>query len=203
MSHTQHTTAINWNAPEPNGAFDRFVGPGATNTELLLQIGGAVASAVFIVIIAAYADLGWTIVQNIVAAFLALDIAGGIITNATSSGKRWYHRAGQGTAQHMTFVALHVIQPLLVVVFFDLGNWWFVIGGYGYALIAASIILYVPLYLQRPIAGLLLAVGIALSLYVIPVPRYFEWFLPLYFIKLLFSHLLREEPYRPRDDVLS
>jgi len=28
-------------------------------------------------------------------------------------------------------------------------------------------------------------------------PQGLEWFLPLFYLKLLISHVLREEPYRP------
>ncbi len=29
------------------------------------------------------------------------------------------------------------------------------------------------------------------------IPEYLEWFLPLFYLKLLLSHCLIEEPYRP------
>jgi len=194
---------INWDYPPPQNALDRFVGPGATRAELLLQFVPTVIVAVSLVAAAIIGDWGWTPVQLIVAGVLTLDMVGGVITNATSSGKRWYHRAGQGFRQHLLFVLIHIAQPTLVVLFFDPGNWMFAAGSYAYLVLAALLILFTPFYLQRPLAGLLLIGGVFLSLYVLPVPQHFEWFLPVFYTKLLSSHLLREEPYRPEAEVQS
>jgi hypothetical protein len=43
----------------------------------------------------------------------------------------------------------------------------------------------------------LLTGGILLALYVLPLPPRFGWFPAFYFTKLLVSHILKEEPYRP------
>ncbi len=194
---------INWDYPPPHSALDRFVGPGATRAEVLLQFVSATLAALVFIAAAISGEWGWTPVQLIVAGVLALDMVGGVITNATSSGKRWYHRAGQGFRQHLLFVLIHIVQPTLVVLFFDPSNWMFVAGSYGYLVLASLVILFTPLYLQRPLAGLLVVGGFFLSLYVLPVPQHFEWFLPVFYTKLLSSHLLREEPYRPESEVPS
>lgn len=199
---TEHTI-INWDYPPPQNALDRFVGPGATRAELLLQFVPTLVITLGLIAVAIISEWGWTPAQLIVAGILTLDMVGGVITNATSTGKRWYHRAGQGFRQHMLFVLIHIAQPTLVVLFFDPGNWTFVAGSYGYLVLASLLILLTPLYLQRPLAGLLLLGGFSLSLYVLPVPQHFEWFLPVFYTKLLSSHLLREEPYRPETEVLS
>jgi len=192
---------ITWDAPPPQNALDRFVGPGATRAELWLQFVPPVFAMLGLIAVAVVGDWRWTPVQHIVAGVLMLDMVGGVITNATSSGKRWYHRAGQGFRQHLLFVLTHIIQPALVVLVFDPGNWTFVVGSYVYLVAASVLILLTPLYLRRPLAGLLLVGGLLLSLYILPVPQHFEWFLPVFYIKLLSSHLLREEPYRPEAEV--
>jgi len=197
---TEHFV-INWHYPEPRKALDRFVGPGATRAEILLQFVPTLIITLALIAAAIINEWGWTPVQVIVAGVLMLDMIGGVITNATSAGKRWYHRAGQGFRQHMLFVLIHIAQPTLVVLFFDPGNWAFVAGSYGYLVLASLLILLTPLYLQRPLAGLLLVMGFFLSFYVLPIPQYFEWFLPVFYTKLLSSHLLREEPYRPSSEV--
>jgi hypothetical protein len=200
---TKPSTPINWGYPEPRNALDRFIGPGATPAELALQFIPTLIAAVGLPIFAINQAWGWSTVQLIIVGFLVLDMVGGVITNATSAAKRWYHREGQGLNAHMMFVLLHILQPTLVMVFFDRWNWQFVAGTFGYVVIAALLILATPLYLQRPLALLLTAGGIMLGLYVLPVPQYFDWFVPLYFIKLLVSHLLREEPYRLMTEVRS
>ena len=188
---------IRWEYREPKGALDRFAGPGASTAELLLQFIGSGLAAVVVVGASLAGGWGWTVAQMIVAAVLALDVMGGVITNATGAAKRWYHREGQNARAHLLFVLIHAAQPTLLVLFFDPGNWTFVLAGFGYLAGSAVVLLLAPQYLQRPVSGLLVAVGIALALYAIPVPKHFEWFLPLYYMKMLNSHLLREEPYRP------
>jgi hypothetical protein len=188
---------IDWAYPQPKNALDRFIGPGATRAEVLLQFVPTVLIALGVVALAVIEAWGWTPLQTVVAFVLVLDLVGGVVTNATSSAKRWYHRAGQGFIQHMRFVLLHIVQILLAMLVFDPGNWAFVLGGYGYLVLAAVLILRTPLYLQHPLAGLLLVIGILLALYGLPVPAQLAWFLPIYYLKLLVCHLLRQEPYRP------
>jgi hypothetical protein len=55
--------------------------------------------------------------------------------------------------------------------------------------------LTVPLYIQRSVALLLVCGAIVLSTYLLSPPPGFEWFVLLLFIKLLVSHLTKEEPY--------
>lgn len=199
MSTRDHASeaAISWDHPAPQSAFDRFVGPGATGAELALQfVPTALITAAWITV-AIVADWGWSAVQLVVAAVVMLDMIGGVVTNATSAAKRWYHRPGQGSGAHLGFVAIHFVQPLAVMLLFDRWNWLFVGAAYGYLLLASLAILAVPLYLRRPLAGVLVVIGFFLAFYALPVPPRFEWFLPVFFVKILSSHLLREEPYRP------
>lgn len=190
---------ISWAYPEPTSAFDRFVGPGATTAEIVLQfLPTALMTGIWITI-AIVSDWGWSAVQLAVAAIVMLDLVGGVVTNATSTAKRWYHRAGHGLPAHIGFVAIHFVQPLAVMLLFDRWNWLFVGGAYGYLMLASLAVLLAPLYLRRPLASLLVVIGFFLAFYVLPVPPRFEWFLPVFFVKLLMSHLLREEPYRPTE----
>ena len=107
-----------WEYPEPRtgwrGEFDRFMGPGATRAELALELGFAVLGGAAMLIYALTSFPLWSIIQIGVAVLLAFDIAGGVVTNATSSAKRWYHRAGQGARQHLQFVALHIVHVIIV-----------------------------------------------------------------------------------------
>jgi hypothetical protein len=191
---------INWTYPPPKNGLDTFIGPGATRAELLLQVIVPTVFTVGLVGVALLNQWGWTPVQLLVAGLLMFDMVGGVVTNATSTAKRWYHRNGQGFREHMMFVVIHVAQPALIMLFFDRWNWLFLLGSYGYLLLAALVTLQVPLYLQRPIAGIWLVLGFFLSLYWLPIPVHFEWFLPVFYTKLLSSHLLQEEPYRPANE---
>ncbi len=197
-------TRIDWTSPEPRagmlGAWDKFVGPGATSAEEWLQlIGGALlAGCLAVMLYLRWADLNWTGWQLLLAAVLALDLIGGIITNATSAAKRWYHRAGQdGLRSHLPFIAVHGIHLVLVAAVFRGMDWGFFAVSYGYLLAASIVILKIPLYLQRPMALTLFCGGILLGIYLfIPTPG-LEWFIPFFYLKLLVSHLLKEAPFAP------
>jgi hypothetical protein len=68
-----------------------------------------------------------------------------------------------------------------------------------YLLVAAALVLWVPQYLQRPVALVAFSCALLISLYVLQQPVGLEWFLPLFYLKMLVSHLPKEEPYRPNE----
>lgn len=177
------------------GLVDRLTGPGATKAELLLQF---VPPLVAMVAAPAYAltlPAQWTPLQLGLISLLALDLVGGVLTNATSTAKRWYHRPGQGWRQHLAFVSLHLIHVLLVGVLFRGGDWGFWLGTSGYLLGASILILRSPLYLQRPVALGLYGLSLLGDRYVVAPTPGLEWFVPFFFLKLLVSHLLPETTY--------
>ncbi|NEP44590.1 MAG: hypothetical protein F6K35_37415, partial [Okeania sp. SIO2H7] len=104
MQQKSNFSTIEWTYPEPRNLADRFIGPGATRGELLLQLIPPVLMALALPLVAKLGDWGWNFWQMLIAAILAFDLLGGVITNATSSAKRWYHRTGQGFGQHLGFV---------------------------------------------------------------------------------------------------
>lgn len=187
---------IDWRIPAPRGALDRFVGPGATRAELAIQFVPTGAITLGWLLHAHATGAAWSPLQTIVAALIALDMVGGVITNATGAAKRWYHRPGQRARHHLGFVALHAVQPLVVVALFAPHDYAFAWGSFGLALAGALAVLAAPPYLQRPVAGAALAAGLFVGLTLLSAPPHFEWFLPVYLIKLVWSHLVREEPYR-------
>ncbi|MEO1428515.1 MAG: hypothetical protein AAFV71_05490 [Cyanobacteria bacterium J06633_8] len=126
---------------------------------------------------------------------LGFDCVGGVLTNATASAKRWYHRSGQGWQQHIVFVGLHTIHISLVALLFRENDWEFLIVVSGYLLIASIGILRSPLYLQRPVALGFYGLAMLGDRYVLSPTLGLEWFLPFLMLKLLVSHLLAEIPY--------
>jgi hypothetical protein len=193
--------AINWEFPPPRsgvvGAWDKFVGPGATRAEMVLQLVIPAVAAIAAPFYASHVVEGWSLTQYIVCFILAFDTAGGVVTNATSSAKRWYHRAGQGFRQHFGMASLHLIHIIVVSwLYLGLDIAWLLIAG-GYLLAASAVILFVPQYLQRPTSLVSYACGLLISMYLLRQPEGLEWFLPLFYLKLLVSHLPKEEPYRP------
>jgi hypothetical protein len=192
--------ATDWNYPRPRkgriGLLDQLLGPGATKMEVGLEILISTGAMVAVVGYSTSYHLGWDWLQYLVSALIAFDIAGGVFTNATSAAKRWYHRPGQGFLQHFGFVAIH-IHPLIVAWLFLDMSWAYFFIVYGYLLIATLVILLVPQYLQRPIAMAGYGGGLLLALYVLPQIPGLQWFVPFFYLKLLVSHLVKEEPYKP------
>jgi len=192
---------IDWSYPEPRkglaGMWDRLTGPGATTIEAMVQIVPAIVAAFALPLFAIVYRLGWNPIQLLVAGALALDMTGGVIGNAASSVKRFWHRKELNFKAHMFFVAIHAAQLFLVAWLFRGMDWQFFQTYYIYLILAATIILKLPLYLQRPVATGFYVGAILINCYCFKPTVGFEWFIPLFFMKLLISHLLREEPYRP------
>jgi len=195
---------IDWSYPQPRGGLwgsvDRFFGPGTTQGEWWIQTVFVVGMTIGLSMIIWSMNLVWTVWQYAFALLAAFDLSGGIVTNATSSAKRWYHRAGQGLREHMGFIAIHVAYFLLVAVLFRHNDWLYFAAFSIYLLGTSFLVLKLPLYLHRPAAYCLYAVAILVSMYVFQPTRGLEWFIPFIFLKLLVSHLVREEPYRPRGE---
>lgn len=195
---------MNWKYPQPRaglaGEWDKFIGPGATSAEVGLGLAFSALWMGAVLMYAAWQQLGWSGWQMLAAGLFAFDLAGGIFVNAMSSAKRWYHRAGQGRWQHFGFTAAHVVHIAVATWLFRGMEWVYFIGMSAYLLAAALLILWTPLYLQRPVAMSLFALSIPFSLLIFHPTRGLEWFIPFLFLKLLVSHLLREEPYRPKGE---
>jgi hypothetical protein len=99
----------------------------------------------------------------------------------------------------MGFVCVHLLHVGLVALLLRGGDWLFWAGVSSYLLLAAGLILASPLYLQRPVALGLYGLALLSDRYLfLPTPG-LEWFLPLFFLKLLVSHLLHETAYQPGD----
>ena len=181
------------------GLIDQFIGPGATSAEVRLQIVPAVLAAIAAPLYASTLPLSWTPLQLSLIAILGFDMVGGVLTNATAAAKRWYHRPGQGLPQHLAFVSVHLFHIGLVAWLFRGGDWLFALGVSVYLLLSALMILRVPLYLQRPVAMGLYGLALVGSLYLFSPTPGLEWFLPLFFLKLLVSHLPYATPFDTGD----
>ncbi len=189
----------NWEFPQPRdglaGSWDRFIGPGATSAEQLLSLIPALLFAGAVAVYSYRQQLNWSLWQYAVAVLMAFDIVGGIATNATSAAKRWCHRPGRSLWQHFGFATLHVGYIFLVAWLFCPHFLKFFALHSAYLVLSALIVLTISPYLQRSAALLLLSGGILLSLYGVTSPAGLEWFPALLYIKLLVSHLVKEEPY--------
>jgi hypothetical protein len=192
---------IDW---EYSGKPDGFFGTGATAAEQGLVWGFGVLGTAILGWVAWTHSIPWTWWQYVIAALISLDVLGGVTANALNSCKRFYHAPLQTgetgftglSKNHYAFVAFHVHTLIVGILFggFDIsyGFFW-----YAALIVATLLVLNAPLYLQRPLALGLIMTAILVNLYIIhPVPG-FEWLVPALFLKLVYGHLVREEPYRP------
>jgi hypothetical protein len=198
---------INWDYPQPRsgiaGSLDKFFGPGTTRAEAWIEGVFCTAAAIAMPLYAYLNGFDWNLIQYILATLIAFDMVGGIITNATSSAKRWYHRPGQGFKEHYSFIALHVGYLFLVAWLFRSMDWAYFGVISAILLLAAFIVLRVPLYLRRPLAFGMVVITLLINSYGFSPTVGLEWFVPFLFIKLIASHALREEPYRPEGENVS
>ena len=179
-----------------DGVWDRLIGPGATRAESAIVAVGAMFCAAAVVTYAVGADLGWSALQLVVAAIFALDIGGGVAANASNSAKRWFHRSGQGFLEHFGFVLAHV-HPFAMALVFPSFSWGTAAVIYAYLIVAAVTVLVMPLYLIRLVAFVLYSAALLGGLYALDVPLGLEWFVPMFFMKLLVAHLLPEKAHHP------
>ncbi|MEM9271353.1 MAG: hypothetical protein AAGA80_00130 [Cyanobacteria bacterium P01_F01_bin.143] len=192
---------IDWNCSSPRpglrGWLDRLTGVEPTTAELLIQFIPAFIFAIAAPIYAQTLSINWTYLQLGLIAFFGLDLLGGTLTNATSSAKRWFHREDQTWKDHLVFVSIHLVHIFLVALLFRASDWSFFWIVSSYLMGSAILILQTPLYLQRPVAFGLYGLAVLGNSYLFTPTVGLEWFLPLFFLKLLISHLLKEAPYRP------
>jgi hypothetical protein len=199
---------IIWEYPAPRagwrGWLDRFIGPGTTKGELIVQLAPAVLGMIFQIVYALYAGLGWTAVQLLVAALLAFDLFGGAVTLAASPAKRWQHRdyrpKWRGPLNRLVFAFLH-LHPFIVAWLFMGRDWLFGWVVWGLMCAACVVVEFAPLHMKRPLAAVGVIIGLVAGLTVLKSPPGLEWFVPVYFLKLVIGHTTLEAPFRPEPPV--
>lgn len=188
---------VSWNY---SGKPDPFHGTSATSAEKALTW---LAAALFVAGIATVSALdrlpGWSLWQTLLALALGVDLIGGLIANSLNSCKQFFHAPLQSNERpwmkrHWLFVALHV-HPIVFGLAFGAiayGLIWYVV-----LQIATLVVRNAPLYLRRPLAMFWTGAAIFADLYLLEAIPGLEWFIPVLFLKIVYGHSVREEPYRP------
>lgn len=158
------------------GAWDRFVGPGATT----IENAGTTATAALGVVIGLTggpSDRPWGPARRGLAALMGADLFGGVWANATPAATRWYHGRGQGPREMLAFSALH-LHPFFVAALYRDREWRFALGNYVYLLASTAVVASTPVPLRRAIALALCcgAVGLNTAMWR-PTPG-MGWFAP-------------------------
>ncbi|NOI30413.1 hypothetical protein [Vibrio coralliilyticus] len=191
---------IDWRC---QGRFNFTSGYGATRAEHALANYAALIVPVILYFFS-WRELNWNLWQVGIAAVLTLDMVGGVLTNSLNSMKRFLHTEGnvsneswlaQLVRSRFLFPAIHG-QLYLVPLFFDVG-WSYAFIWYTIMMLSVLLLHFLPLYLHRPVALLAVMLSIILS-DLLPSPIGLTWLAPVFIIKLVLSHGVREEPYRPK-----
>ncbi|MBF6168821.1 hypothetical protein IU486_29370 [Streptomyces gardneri] len=178
------------------GRLERFMGPGKTRAESAVEGIGGVLCVLLIAIYCLPMISGRGVVEVVALVVVACDLVGGVLTNATNSAKRWYHRT-RSSRGRLTFVGVHVAH-LAVVAFLLLGEpAWFAANTL-LLLGAALAIESAPVELRRPVAMAAYMAVLLINLIAFPVPALLDWFIPLFSLKLLICHLIPEVPVGSR-----
>ena len=186
-----------------SGTPDGFFGTGATAAEqTIVWVFGLLGTGILGWVVWTH-SIPWTWWQFAVAALLALDVLGGVVANALNSCKRFYHSPVKpeetgftGLAKnHFVFTAFHVHTVIVGVLFgkldFGYGFFWY------FALLASTVVvLRLPLYLRRPAALGIIMLAVLVNLYIFHPVIGFEWLVPALFLKIVYGHVVQEEPYR-------
>lgn len=197
---------VDWAIPETGGGWsgriERFLGPGKTRAEQVVEVGGGLVGLALVawLILHTGAHRQWSGLQNAVVAVAAVDLVGGVLTNATSSAKRWYHRVRpRASRARLVFVASHVVHLLALALVVPHGVVWAAVNGV-LLLAGAGLVEAVPLEVRRPTATATWVVAVTINLVLLPLPPALAWVVPFFFLKLLVGHLVPEAPLRSAHD---
>jgi hypothetical protein len=191
---------INWSYA---GIPDPLFGTGSTRAERALVLLPAGLAAAAFVMLGCQDAFGWMWWQYVVAGVVAADVMGGVVANGLNSCKRFYHRPSEAAEppyigwlrRGINFELLH-IYPILISALFSRISFWAGVGWYAGMVGSAVIVRRAPLYLKRPVALLCIAMAIGWHA-LFPLGDGLNWLVPLLFLKLVYGHQVREEPYRP------
>lgn len=197
--YTVNGANIDWNCA---GKFNFTAGYNPTKAESAIANYAAFLAPVILYFVM-WNKLDWSILQFAVASFLALDMVGGVLTNSLGSMKRFLHTnqtlelnwLGKLVGSKFLFPAVH-FQIFVVPLCFDV-TWGYAFFWYGFMMASIVFIHMLPQYIHRPVALLFVMLSIMLAQVAFVGPAGLEWLASLYMIKLVLSHGVREEPYRP------
>lgn len=197
------STVIDWSY---SGSTDISCGTGATNAERFLGYLGGFTGLILYIFFSLRGIYPWNCYQYLIGGALAFDVAGGLVCNCLNSCKRFYSSPLQSNEtslivrivkQHRIFTLMHIHPFIIQLTFGSSEHFYYGIFWYSMLQLSALIVVQSPLYLQRPISMFLCLISLILNYYIIPSIDGFEWLIPSLFMKIIYGHLVQEEPYRP------
>lgn len=154
--------------------------------ELLANYTAAIITAAIILYLSR--DLSLATYKLIILSVLALDLAGGIVSNFTEGTNSYYIEKPK---MRYLFIALHVVQPLLLIWLFP-GDLTGIAVISIYTLIAMTVINSVQEHLKQRVYGAFLMVtGLSISFLVGELQAVVHLMLILFAIKLIVAFAIR------------
>jgi len=204
ITKEEHTQAVvDWNY---TGKTDVIAGTGATWIEKNLVWLASISAVLLYLYFYLSNKLDWPLWKYLLACVIAFDIGGGVVANNLNSCKRFFHSPVRGDEtgyvgllkHHLFFVSFHV-HPIVVGLVYK-GKEGLLYGLFWYVsmMVVSIFVLNVPLYLRRPVAMMAILWAIILNSYMLTPVTGFEWLTPALFVKIVYGHIVREEPYRPQ-----
>lgn len=189
------------------GKPDLAVGTQATTTEKILGWTAGFMGIVSIGFFYWQNYFDWTNWQYIIVGIIAFDIVGGAVANSLNSCKRFYHSSLQTfepnyvklAKNHLFFSLIHV-HTVVISLVFSSASWFYGLFWYLILQISVLTVIKTPLYLQRPVSMLIIVTALLINGYFISSPTGFEWLIPVLFLKIVYGHTVKEEPYRPETE---
>lgn len=192
---------ISWEIPSGRpglaGRLERFMGPGKSRSESVVEVLGLLGCAALLAagLWGSGTAHAWSTAQLVVVALVGLDLVGGVLTNATNAAKRWYHRPGPAARRaRLLFVSAHLVHLAAMGLIVLSGDLAWTLANAALLLGGAVVVEFAPVHLRRPVAMALLMAAVLVNLFWLPVPAALAWFAPLFFLKLLVGHLVPEAP---------
>ncbi len=159
-------------------------GPNPKLKDQIISYTSGFLVACLVLITARIQGLNWSIIQSLIAFLIIADLVGGVSANLTKSVNTFYHNS---TKLSITFLLVHFIQPLLLVIFFGT-NWlsfWFL---YIIMLITSLIIRFLTkLEYQKQVAAACVVISTIIFSLFFTLPSGFSWFPFIYFFKLTYG----------------
>ncbi|MDA3643252.1 hypothetical protein LZ318_20400 [Saccharopolyspora indica] len=197
---TPGDVVIEWRIPSTprgvGGVLKRFIGPGRTRLENVVEaVGQLLNMALLALCIAWFGGWGGAVLPDVVLAVMVFDLVGGVLTNATNAAKRWYHRPAPGMrGKRLLFIASHLLYLVAVVFVLDAGGWRWLLINAALLLAAAVLVEVAPLEVKRLAAVGLYLAAVLVNLTWLPLPAVLAWFPVLFFLKLLVCFMVPEAP---------
>ncbi|MFN7843995.1 MAG: hypothetical protein ACK5N9_19930 [Pirellula sp.] len=148
---------------------------------VLIHIAGLATGVAAMLMLPTDEELGFA--SRVIVFALAVDVGGGVVANGTRSTNDWY--ATQPLKLSYLFLVVHIIQPVLLSLVVGV-SWSTSAFLYLYQLVAGGLVLGIRRPdLQKPMAAVLLTLGVLLYfVFFLPSPA-LSWFGVLYLIKLV------------------